>query len=478
MSKTHLYALGADGDLPADAFQPYARGRMRLHGGGGSSGSKNYKNLEVLYGEQAESARLLREQAEKNLPGMVDAYVGRTNQFLDSGYAERQAGQAASDMASANAMERAATERNLASLGVNPNDPRFAGSLRATETSNAARLAAGQNIARNDALKLQHAVAQDAVGTFTGQSNMAAAQMGNASSGLASLTNMQQQAQMNQQAQQQNAIGSAVGGGMALYSMRNSFKDGGRVKAHPGLSALAPGKKVERHSGGGPVGSQQSRGFLSTPTPPAPVQAAAPRTDPVGNAIGTANQVMQAKELYDGVRGVQAAAPVAEAAITPAAELAAGQAAGNGLASVAPGVAPEVGAAASGAGAAAGSTAAGAGAAGAGAAGGAMATVGAALPWVGAAYAVGSLLELWKDGGEVGTQVQDLRDGDKVPGKWEGNTDNVPALLTEGEHVINAEAAKAIGHATLERANNKGLALRKHGKTPKTIKTVGLEALR
>ena len=95
------------------------------------------------------------------------------------------------------------------------------------------------------------------------------------------------------------------------------------------------------------------------------------------------------------------------------------------------------------------------------------AAVGAAMPWVGAAMVAGSLLDLWNAGGEVGTQnegmsedeaaarfakadqngtIQDIRHGGKVPGEWKGNTDNVPALLTEDEHVINAEAAAMIGH--------------------------------
>ena len=117
-----------------------------------------------------------------------------------------------------------------------------------------------------------------------------------------------------------------------------------------------------------------------------------------------------------------------------------------------------------------------------------MGALSTALPWVGAAYAVGSLLELWNKGGEVGTQkseaeaeaqfaaaeqsggVQDIRAGGKVPGEWQGNTDNVPALLTEEEHVLNAEASALVGHDELEGLNKKGLALRAKGYTPGRIR--------
>lgn len=111
-------------------------GLRRLYKGGGG-GSAKYDNLEELYKEQTESARLLREQAEANLPGAVNSYVDETKQVLDPGYAETQAARAATDMGTANAQERAATTRNLMSMGVNPNDSRFAGSLRTTELNNA-----------------------------------------------------------------------------------------------------------------------------------------------------------------------------------------------------------------------------------------------------------------------------------------------------------------------------------------------------
>lgn len=595
-------------DLPLLAFRP-ANGRMRLYGGGGSSDGVKYDSLEALYEEQAASARILREQAEANLPGAVQSYTDEVNDVMAGDFAQRQASQAMSDMASANAMDRAATERNLASMGVNPNDPRFAGSLRATETNNAARMAAGANLARNEANQYQLNVAKDAVGTFTGQSNNAATQLGSAASGLGSIYASQSNQQMAQDQAQSNAAGNAVAGGMMALSM---FKDGGRVNGY-GLRMLARDKAgerrtpvVERHMLGGQAGSQQNQGFFQMqqiappPVAQAPQQSgpnmgtmmqaakagkefknaggldgmAARNTDRLGRVAGkfsdsAGNQIQShaagmrmapdqaraaadaytqaaqsasdpalAQSYADAAANIKAGAglPAASAErlgaanaaaaeasgasamsgsaamstpATAAAELgtaagaeAGGAALGSGVANTAATAAGEAalsgsitsGAGALGTGAAAGGStalASGAGAAGATAAGGALAAAGAALPWVGAAYAVGSLLELWADGGKVGTQrdedtfaqawqageAEDLRAGGAVPGEWQGNTDNVPALLTEGEHVINAEAAKAIGHGTLAQLNKKGLAMRKQGKTPETIKKVGLGAL-
>jgi hypothetical protein len=119
---------------------------------------------------------------------------------------------------------------------------------------------------------------------------------------------------------------------------------------------------------------------------------------------------------------------------------------------------------------------------------------------VGAAYAVGSLLDWWNEGGQVGTQnkgmseaeamrrfsdafnageVNDLRAGGDVPGEWRENVDTVPALLVEGEGVLNAEAMALGGEKVMEDLNAKGLALREQGITPHDIKRgIGLRGLK
>jgi len=507
-------------------------------GGGGGSSSVKYDNLETLYEEQAASARLLRGIAEQNLPGATQAYVGNVQNVLAPDYANRQANMAGADMAGANAMERAATERSLASMGVNPNDPRFAGSLRSTQVNNAARMAAGKNVTRNQAEQYQLNVAKDAVGTFTGQSNNAATQIGNAATGLGSVYSSQANQKMAQDQAQANAVGNVANAGLTAYAM--FAKDGGKV---PGLAALG-GKTVERHMVGGQAGSQQNQGFFQMQSIAPPPSAQAPQQQGGGISM---NDLMMAKKIADK-RAANAAADAAGSAFAKdAATNSAGMAAQNaglvgdavvaggsasagaglssmagaeaagGLASATNGALMSTGidaaatgalsgsitsgAAATGAGTLAGGAstlAGGAGTAGAAAGAGVMSTIGAALPWVGAAYAVGSLLDWWNEGGKVGTQnagmseqeamqrfeqaevtgtLADLRVGGRTPGEWVENRDTVPAMLVSGEQVLNSEASKLIGDKDAAKLNKKGLELRAKGKTPKQIKTVGLAGL-
>lgn len=515
-----------------------ADGMRRLHKGGGG-GSANYENLDALYKEQTESARLLREQAEANLPGAVQSYVNETREVLDPGYAEKQASVAGADLANANAQERAATEKNLVSMGVNPSDPRFAGSMRSTELTNTARMAAGKNASRQQANNYQLNVAKDAVGTFTGQSNQAATQMGNASSGLGSVYASQANSQMANQQAQSNNVGNAVGASIAAYGIYNQKKDGGRIEKAKYVKRIklpAGMKKVECHAMGGGVGGNQGFFQMQSIAPPPVAQAPQQGGSPVASAIGTANTIkglynagakkggeaaakkgaeaavekaagQKAGEVAATQTGQQAGAIVADTAAAGATDAAASTAATEATTAAAAeaAAAASTEAAATAAATEAGTAAAGAAAAEAGATaaassglmagmGTAGAAVGAAMPWVGAAMVAGSLLDLWNAGGEVGTQnegmseaeasarfakadqngtIQDIRHGGKVPGEWKGNTDNVPALLTEDEHVINAEAAAMIGHDKLEQLNKQGLSLRKQGYTPGRIKAAG-----
>lgn len=518
-------------------FDGYGRdGSRRLFmGGGGGGGNAKYAGLEDLYNEQAASARLLREQANENLPAAVQSYVGKTNEILDPGYAEQQAGMAAADLEGANAKEAAATQRNLVSLGVNPNDPRFAGSLKSAELTNSARLAAGKNLARTNAKNYQLNVAKDAVGTFTGQNNTAANQMGNAASGLASLYSTENSQNLaNQQMQSQNTA-NMVGAGIGL--MMPMKKDGGRICAPRGiqrLKSVGRARKLERFSFGGVTGGSQ-RGFLSTasaqpvtmttPTPQSSspllqgiqtgrmlgrgisnmtgrVQgmqagagmnaeqataasdaykaAAQAATDPAqkkayeqaATDIGRGNKWFGSSESAPVSEATQAAgaaetaatggnaAQAAGAAGLTSAETAAGAAAANAAAT---------GAAEGAAGALAGDAA---GATAAGALGGAGAAIGTALPWVGAALAAGKLLGMYADGGDV--KAKDFRvSGGEVSGPGSHTDDLVPALLSDDEHVMNAEAAALMGHDKLEAINKQGLALRKKGYTPGQIRASG-----
>lgn len=233
-------------------------GLRRLHKGGGG-GSAKYDNLEDLYKVQADSAKMLYDQANQYLPGATASYMDSVNEVLGDGYVEDQANKATADAASASAKQQDATSRNLASMGVNPNDPRFSASLRASGVDSAAKSAAMTNVARGQAKALQKATAQDAVGTFTGQSNSASSQLSGATSGMSSMFNAQAQQKAQQSAAEGEAVGNTVGAGLALM-----MKDGGRVQCARGIKALKNGgeaRSIERHFLGGQTGGAQ-RGFL------------------------------------------------------------------------------------------------------------------------------------------------------------------------------------------------------------------------
>jgi len=237
-----------------------ADGMRRLHKGGGG-GSAKYDNLEDLYKVQADSAKMLYDQANQYLPGATASYMDSVNEVLGEGYVEDQANRATADAASASARQQDATSRNLASMGVNPTDPRFSASLRASGVDSAAKSAAMTNVARGQAKALQKATAQDAVGTFTGQSNSASSQLSGATSGMSNMFNAQAQQKAQQSAAEGEAIGNTVGAGLSLMSI---MKDGGRVKCARGIKALKNGgeaRSIERHFLGGQTGGAQ-RGFL------------------------------------------------------------------------------------------------------------------------------------------------------------------------------------------------------------------------
>lgn len=90
------------------------------------------------------------------------------------------------------------------------------------------------------------------------------------------------------------------------------------------------------------------------------------------------------------------------------------------------------------------------------------ATVGAALPWVGGAYLLGSALDLWADGGPVPHEQPrglrlDMRQGGATPDIGTETSDSIPAWLSKGEYVVNADAVKEHGKGKLEKINEKGL---------------------
>ena len=95
--------------------------------------------------------------------------------------------------------------------------------------------------------------------------------------------------------------------------------------------------------------------------------------------------------------------------------------------------------------------------------------------WVGAGLLAASALRGMRraDGGSV--DRRDLRGGGRVAGPGTETSDSVPAQLSDGEFVLNAEAVKMIGKGRLEELNNKGLRQRRDADKPQLARALVAE---
>lgn len=442
--------------------------RRYFKGGGG--GQAYYANQDKLFGTQADIATNLYNQYASYAPQALQGLQGMVQDAQSGKYTEDQRNRAGADAASAAAMERAATERQMASMGVNPNDPRFSGALRRTEMGNAANLAAMKNAAGQQGDAMAWARSQDFYNSLAGMPSQSASMLASSASGYGQMGNAMQQ-QSNANAQGYGQFGAQIAGGMFKadggYIDEPRFALGGAVG---GVSMPQLGDWRARPSGF--KANEMSTGDkVMAVASPIAMQAGAnalgkhvinPMMDKAGAAIGDA---------VGGLFGGSAAASGANAlwgaetaalgsGLSSAGTSMAGQTIGSAIGDV--GLTTALGAEAAGAG---GATLAGAGAgsaAGTAAAGGLGATVGAALPWVGGAYLLGSALDLWADGGPVPHEQPrglrlDLRQGGATPDVGTETSDSIPAWLSKGEYVVNADAVKEHGKGKLEKINEKGL---------------------
>ena len=446
-------------------------GSKRLYKGGGG-GQVYYANQDKLAGVQADIAT--------NLYNQYAAYAPQALGNLSDMAADAQSGQytrdlrnrAGTDAAAAAGMERAATERQMASMGVNPNDPRFSGALRATALGNAANIAAAKNKAGQYGDDMAWARSQDFYNSLAGMPSQSASMLASSGAQYGQLGGAMQQ-QSNANAQGYGQFGAQIAGGM--------FKaDGGYIDE----PRFALGGSVAGQAGGMPqLGNWRDRpsGFkmddmsagdkVMAVAAPIAMQAGAnalgkhvinPMMDKAGAAIGDA---------VGGLFGGSAAASGANAlwgaetaalgsGLSSAGTSMAGQTIGTAIGDV--GLTTALGAEAAGAGGATLASAGAGSAAGTAAAGGLGATVGAALPWVGGAYLLGSALDLWADGGPVPHEQPrglrlDMRAGGATPDVGTETSDSIPAWLSKGEYVVNADAVKEHGKDKLEKINEKGL---------------------
>jgi hypothetical protein len=413
---------------------------------GGGGGNQYYANLEKLYGVQADQANRLMELSEKLTYPMYERMVNESLDYGSLANKERAAAQAKADAESSFGSAMGAYKGDLASMGINPDDPRYAKEMRKLATTAYGGGAAGMTGARERADQMGFARMQDTTGLLAGVPSNASSALSSTAATGSNLANMYNQTQ------QQNAanIGGAVRGGIDLY---------GFSKNNPGFLGLADGGEVLRLKGGGYVQRLAKGGIVGAMeniTPPPP-----PTGTPTPSNAGSVGQgLMRGREMAgsgvetlgkatgsadvtafgQGLRLGKEAQPAIDAytqaaqqvnAILPATGEAATAAAAEGA--LMEGVAGSMGSGAA---------------------------LGAAMPYLGAAMLAGSALGLFKDGGKV-TPGSTSRRGGEVDGPGGPKDDRVPALLSDGEFVMPVGAVKKFGLDRLEKMRQAGLEFEK-----------------
>ena len=433
--------------------------RRRFKGGGGG-GSVYYENANRLYGSQADTADFLLNIGKSKLPEAADRYQTASTRYFDPKYEQEQVGKAVTDAGTAQATAAANLTRDMARYGINPASGRFAGMMGQNAIQGAAMSAAAANQAREGIQNKQFGVAKDFYSSLVGLPSDAASAAGAAASGYGALG-----ARKDAAAQQE-----AAGWGTAIGLGASYFRDGGQVKKD-----CAPRFAL----GGGTGGLFQSDKFQAPPMPAPAPSGGAPSGVMRGLAAG--------KKVQGALDGSAAASIMSGAGkgMEMAGKLTSDvglSAKGLGLQGASGGLGANIGEAAGAytqaaeAATLAGDTAAAAefGSAASGLTEGAalageglFSTAAAAIPWVGAAIAVGSLFDLFADGGLV-EKREDYTPGGKVDGPGTPTSDSIPAWVSDGEYVLNEKAVKMVGKENLDKINAAGLKARGDS-APKTI---------
>lgn len=488
-SRQELYALGMPFGDGATRVKPGGRGLV--YGGGGGGGVK-YDNLEKLYDIQATQAQKLMDMSDKYVYPAFGDFMQEARGTGSIANQEAAAGQAAADVAAAQGGAKQQLADDLASMGVNPADQKYANTMADMDMGAAAQSAAAQTGARDKQRQLGYAKMKDAISTGMGVSSDSVSALNAASNTGGSIANLQSQ---------QAATRAQNTGNIAALATRLMFKDGGLVKRPQGASC-GGGIKRKYANGGevkaGGVGRYAFGGFLrGAGTPPTP-PATAPmpnQTRQVGNAVvgvggtklgagieklGNLTGSSDVSAFGQGMRlGNDAQGAIDAYKGAADAATAAGQTAANSIGTATADAATQYGVSAAGEQAAmlgaqemgmgtlateAGAATAAAEAGGTAAALGAGSAVAAALPWVGGAMLIGSALGLFKDGGSVAKKklaVADGTKGGKVSGPGGPKDDMVPAMLSDGEFVMPVGSVQLYGKDKLEQMRQQGLAYEK-----------------
>ncbi len=374
--------------------------RRRLFKSGG--GDNYYENQDRLLGVQADAALELLNAGKPYLSDAVSSFATESKKFSDPAYEEKMVGQAGADAQQAIASNAEAAKRGLERFGINPNSGRFATMTADNAIRGAALETGAKNTARNQVEKMKLASSKDFYSSLVGQQSDAASQVGNSASAYGNMGNAQAQ---NQNAEM-STWGQAAGTGLGIAADNNWFaKDGGKVGgwrkpkikralgggAGQGLFNTGNGSVVTRPSSPTSSGNLMAKGMNAAKLG-MNLQKAVPNVlGKVGDKLAmssnpTLSNLGMSAQNAEVMLG-NTAVPVIEGAADGAAAATAAEATNIGMAGAGMDLM-------GGTAAAAGGTAA------------SLAPVAAALPWVAGALAIGSMFDMFKDGGEK-VSIQD-----------------------------------------------------------------------
>ena len=445
ISRRQLYAAG---ETLGGAVTRLEGGRLILGGGGGGSNNNYYANQDKLLGVQADIATNMYNQYAAYAPGYLSNSQAMVDEAMDGSLESRLRGRAAADSTAANAQQQAAVSRNLASMGVNPNDPRFAGGLRTAALQGAAQKASAMNGATMAAEDQKWNRNANAYGQIAGMGAGAMQGLSSAAGGYGQMAGQMQSAN-NAAMQGYGQFGAAVGsqmfkadGGYIDESETQHFAAGGFAMPKLGdwrerptqvptgnnfglgqaaTAVAAPvamqaagklaGKGLEAGANAG-LKAFQSSSFMTQP--------AAPVADAVGQKVG--EQVAQQAGEQLAEKGAEAAGsiPGAGQVLGVGTNLAQGDYAGAAL-NLIPGV-------------------------------GSWLDAGKDILFAASGGAI--------EGGGLRVERRDFQVGGPVQGPGGPTEDAIPAWLSNGEHVQNATSTQLAGVDVLDQINQIGLMVR------------------
>lgn len=449
ISRRQLYAAG---EPLGDSVTRIEGRRMLLGGGGGGTSGVYYKNQDKLLGVQADIASNMYDQYAAYAPQYMANSMEMVNEANSGALSDRMRGRAAADSASAAAMERDATTRQLQSMGVNPADPRFAGGLRTAELGNAANRAGAMNAAGWAAEDQKWNRNANAYGQIAGMGAGAMQGLSSAAGGYGQMAGQMQNAN-NAAMAGYGQFGAALGQGLMKKADGGYIDDRELHLAEGGLATPVAMPKIgdwRNQATGGTYGEGPSTAdaAMAMATPMAAMkgaevagqglklgadagvkafqnssfmtQAPAPVADAVGKAVAAET-------------GKAATAEAGKAIATKAATDTTASAAGSALNSATGGLLPE--------------------------ALGLSGTGLAAIGGLGALAYFAHKNSWFADGGQVGAR-QDFQPGGPVQGPGGPTEDAIPAWLSNGEHVQNATSTHLAGVDVLDQINQIGLMVR------------------